>query len=99
MVISRLDYSNLLYAGLPLRLILKLQLVQNVVFLLTVVPMWVHIQPVLCQLNWLLTMYQIYIKMLVLTFKVLFNLGPTYLRDCSPHMCSGEACAWQPVTC
>lgn len=51
---SKLDYCNLLFMGFPLRLIGKLQLVQNsVACSLTVSPIQVHIQPALCYLHWL----------------------------------------------
>uniref|UniRef100_R4GDH7 Reverse transcriptase domain-containing protein n=1 Tax=Anolis carolinensis TaxID=28377 RepID=R4GDH7_ANOCA len=81
MVISRLDYCNALYIGLPLSVIQKLKLVQNAAaHLLAGVPARWRITPILQQLHWLPIEYRITFKILVLTFKALHGLGPAYLR-------------------
>ncbi|XP_077781511.1 uncharacterized protein LOC144327186 [Podarcis muralis] len=81
-VTSRLDYCNSLYVGLPLRLTQKLQQVQYAAArLLTGSLPRDHIHPVLYQLHWLPVEYRIRFKVLVLTFKALYGLGPLYLRD------------------
>lgn len=71
MVTPRSVYCSLLYVDLPL----KLQLVQKAVpHLLTMLPVWACIHPVLCHLHWLTTEYQINFMVLVLTFKGLHGL-------------------------
>ena len=78
----RLDYCNSLYAGLPLNLLRKLQLVQNAVARVLTGTQWrAHMTPVLSQLHWLQVGDRIRFKVLVLTFKALNSLGPLYLRD------------------
>ncbi|XP_062824300.1 uncharacterized protein LOC134295487 [Anolis carolinensis] len=82
MVISRLDYCNALYIGLPLSVIRKLKLVQNAAArLLAGALMRCHITPILLQLYWLPIEHWIAFKVMVLTFKALHGLGPMYLRD------------------
>ena len=54
LVISRLGHCNALYVGLPLRLLRKLQVVQNTVSrLLSGVKKYQHISPTLAALHWL----------------------------------------------
>lgn len=75
-VTSRLDYCDILYAGLTLKLTQKLQQVQNMAaHVLTVLPVQMHIQPMLHQLHWLLVKYWIMFKVMVLTVK------PSVARD------------------
>lgn len=62
-VISGQDYCNLLYAGLPMNLTQKLQLVQNTKeYLLTATSLQFPIQPVLHWLHWLPVVYWIKFK-------------------------------------
>ena len=82
LVTSRLDFCNALYIGLPLCLVRKLQLVQNMAArLVTGTPRGDHITPVLKSLHWLPISFRVKYKVLVITFKALHDLGPGYLRD------------------
>ena len=54
LVVSRLDYCNVFYMGLPLRLMWKFQMGQNVAArLLTGMRKHQHISPTLAALHWL----------------------------------------------
>ena len=75
LVVSRLDYCNALYVGLPLRLMRKLQMVQNVVaILLTGVRKYQQISPTLAALHWLPVRFLIDFKVLMMTYKALNGL-------------------------
>ena len=83
LVSSRLDYCNSLYFGLPECLLDRLQRVQNSLARAVVpsVRRCDHVTPVLCSLHWLPVRKRIQFKIATLTFKVLNNDQPTYLRD------------------
>ena len=69
LAVSRLDYCNALYLGLPLRLMEKLQMVQNVVDrLLSGVGKYQHISPTLAALHWLPVHFHIDFKVLMMTY-------------------------------
>ena len=77
LVVSRLDYCSALYVGLPLRLMQKLQMVQNTAArLLTGVKKYHHISPTRAALHWLPIRFCIDFKMLMITYKALNGLGP-----------------------
>ena len=81
-VMSRIDYCNSLLANLPKCVISKLQKVQNVAArILTRIPVFDHISPVLIDVHWLPLPLRIRYKINLLTFKSLHGLGPSYLSN------------------
>ena len=77
LVISRLDHCNALYVGLPLRLMQKLQMVQNAAArLLSGVIKHQHISLTLAELHWLPIRFHIDFKVLMITYKTLNGLRP-----------------------
>ena len=90
-VFSRLDYCNAILSGLPKKETDRLQLVQNAAArVLTKTKMREHITPVLASLHWLPVVFRIDYKILLLVYKALNGLAPSYLSDCLPRYVPGR---------
>ena len=85
LVISRLDYGNALYNGLPNTLVARLQRVQNAAARVVCgAKRHEHITPYLQSLHWLPVQSRVQYKMLLHTFKAVNQLAPAYMTDLVP---------------
>lgn len=81
-VTSHLDYCNAVLYGVPEKTLARLQRVLNsAARVVTLVPRFDHITPVLIQLHWLPVRYRIQFKVLLLVFKAIKGLAPQYVID------------------
>ena len=82
LVMSRLDYANVLLYGLPEYMIAKLQKVQNTCARITMrTPRRDHISPILRGLHWLPVRERLQYKVLLYVYKGLNGLAPSYIMD------------------
>lgn len=82
LVTSRFGYGNVHYVGLPLETAWELQPVQNMAEQMLVGASRLdHFSPVRWQLHSLTIIFQAQFKMLVLTYKILCDLGHGCLKD------------------
>ena len=81
-ITSKLDFCNSLLIGLPKCRLKRLQSVQNAAArLVSGSRKYDHISPVLHQLHWLPVDKRIIYKILLMVFKCLHNLAPSYLSN------------------
>ena len=82
LVISRLDYCNSLYIGLPKYSLYRLQKgINTAARVIFKVGRRVHISPYLQKLHWLPVEERIQFKILTVTFNSVHNTGPAYLNN------------------
>ena len=92
LVVSKLDYGNVFYYGLPAALIHKLQRVQNAAARLVCgIRKFDHITPILKSLHWLPVQQRIEYKVLLLCFQAIHGLAP----DCLSSLLSQHV----PIRC
>lgn len=98
LIMSRLDYTNVLYLGLPEFLIQQLQVVQNMaVYLLYKIQNYTLVSEFRERLHWLPVWKCIVYKALTLTHQALYSKGRVYLNERSKQyspgrpMCSSNA--------
>ena len=82
LVMSRLDFGNAMFYGLPETQLRKLQMIQNsAARLITGTRRRDHITPVLFSLHWLPVRQRIESKLLLLVFRAVHHLCPVYLSS------------------
>lgn len=92
-------YCSVLYMGLPLKSIQKLQLVQNEVVQTVIrTPQSMHITILLHKVHWLPVSLWIQFKVLTVSYNGIHNIGPSYLRtDASLWGLIHSSDSFQPI--
>ena len=81
-VLSRLDYCNALFSGLPRESTKSLQMVQNAAArVLTRTRKFDHITPILASLHCLPLLLRSDFKVLLMTYKTEHSIAPSYMSD------------------
>ena len=88
LITSRLDNGNALLYGITEQQLNRLQLAQNAAArMLTRTKKFDHITPVLHRLHWLPIRYRIQFKLILLTWKALHDMAPSYICTLiTPHV-------------
>ena len=98
-VTTNLDYCNAILYGLPKVLLNRLQLVQNrAACIVTFTKKYEHITPSVMDLHWFPVEYRIIYKILLLVYKAINGVSPSYISSllsfCSSsyslHSCSNK---------
>ena len=100
LVISRIDCCNSLLNGLSVAVVEKLQRVQNAcAHVILIRSKRDHVTHMLLELHWLPVKYRITFKTLLLIFKHLHGLAPTYLSTLlSPYCPTRSLLLNQPIS-
>ena len=81
-VTTNLDYCNAILYGLPKVLLNRLQLVQNrAARIVTFTKKYEHITPSVMDLHWFPVEYRIIYKILLLVYKAINGLSPSYISS------------------
>ena len=81
-ITSRLDNNNALLYGLPANELYRLQKIQNTAArILTFSRKSCHITPILKELHWLPVNQRIVFKLLMIVYKCINNIPPSYLSE------------------
>jgi len=85
LVIGCIDYCNSILHGLLSIYITKLQCLQNsaarLIFKIYLYCRFSHITPVLYSLHWLPVKFSVELKIMIITFKAIYGLAPSYICE------------------
>ena len=82
LIVSKVDYCNSLFIGLPNVILKKAQSVLNrAARLIFSLPLWISTTPSLIELHWLPLKARIEFKICLITFNALKFIQPSYIRE------------------